>query len=47
MHRSIGALTSLNKNKNPTRGTAVLISPNLILTVAHNIYDKVKYKSEN
>ncbi len=40
MHRSIGAFTFLNKYKNPNAGSGVLISKNLVLTVAHNIYDK-------
>jgi hypothetical protein len=39
MHRSIGALTFLNKSKLPRVGSGVLISKNLVLTVAHNIYD--------
>jgi V8-like Glu-specific endopeptidase len=46
LHRSIGALTFLNKIKKLAKGSAALISPNLILTVAHNIYDK-SYQHEN
>lgn len=40
MHQSIGALTSLNSMKQACVGSGVLVSPNLILTSAHNIYDK-------
>ncbi len=36
----IGALTFKNKMKKSGKGTGVAISPNLILTVAHNIYDR-------
>ena len=42
-HNYIGALLSYNplsKGKE-VKGTAVLIAPNLILTVAHNFYDKL------
>ncbi len=42
-HNYIGALlsyNSLSKGKE-VKGTAVLIAPNLILTVAHNFYDKL------
>jgi V8-like Glu-specific endopeptidase len=40
-HRSIGALTYFNKNKQLECGNGVLISNNLILTTAHKIYDKM------
>jgi V8-like Glu-specific endopeptidase len=39
-HSCIGALTFVNKVKKVCKGTAVAISPNLLLTVAHNIYDR-------
>ena len=38
LHRSIGALTFLNRNKKLTMGNGTLISPDLVLTVAHNVY---------
>jgi V8-like Glu-specific endopeptidase len=41
LRRSIGALT-FQTPQDEGKGTAVLISPNLILTCAHNIYDKEK-----
>jgi V8-like Glu-specific endopeptidase len=37
----IGALTSQDKFNRTVSGSAVLISNDLILTVAHNIYDIV------
>ena len=40
LHRHIGVITSLNKYKIPLHGTSILISPDLVLTCAHNIYDK-------
>jgi hypothetical protein len=40
LHRSIGAITFLNGMKQLTMGSGVLISPDLVLTVAHNLYDK-------
>lgn len=39
LHRSIGALTFLNKNKKLNAGSGTLISRNTILTCAHNIFD--------
>ena len=42
-HNYIGCLLTynpLNRTKE-IKGTAVLIAPNLILTVAHNFYDKL------
>jgi V8-like Glu-specific endopeptidase len=45
-YRSIGALTFFNKKKQPGCGSGVLISNNLVLTAAHNIYDKA-YECEN
>jgi V8-like Glu-specific endopeptidase len=39
-HRWIGALIFKDKFGRPGKGSAVLISNNLILTAAHNIYDK-------
>jgi V8-like Glu-specific endopeptidase len=42
LHRSIGALSFLTPNKRVAAGSGVLISRNLILTAAHNLYDKVK-----
>lgn len=39
LHRSIGALTFLNKNKRLIAGTGALISKDTILTCAHNIFD--------
>ena len=38
-HRWIGALVSHDRFGNWAYGTAVLISNDLILTVAHNIYN--------
>jgi hypothetical protein len=40
LHRSIGALTFLNKKMQICAGTGTLISRDLVLTVAHNIFDK-------
>lgn len=40
LRKSLGALTFETRN-GIGKGTAVLISGNLILTCAHNIYDKV------
>jgi hypothetical protein len=40
LHRSIGALTSLDTKKQLCLGSGVAISRNLVLTAAHNIYDK-------
>lgn len=40
--RSVGALTYLNVKKEQMFGTGVLISKDLILTAAHNLYDKVE-----
>jgi V8-like Glu-specific endopeptidase len=40
IHRSIGAFTFTNSSKLPCAGSGVLVSRNLILTAAHNLYDK-------
>lgn len=40
-HRSIGGMTFLTKLKQMGMGSGVLISKNLFLTAAHNIYDKL------
>lgn len=40
LHRSIGALVFLNRNKQRSVGSGTLISNDLILTAAHNIYDQ-------
>jgi V8-like Glu-specific endopeptidase len=45
-HRSIGALIFYIKNKGPGCGSGVIVSKNLVLTAAHNIYDK-DYDCEN
>jgi hypothetical protein len=45
-HRLIGVLLFTVKGGGIGRGTAVLISKNLIMTVAHNIYDR-NYDCEN
>jgi V8-like Glu-specific endopeptidase len=42
VHRSIGAMTYRNMNKQLGTGSGVLISENLVLTTAHNIYDRDK-----
>ena len=40
-HRHIGALIFTSRRiKRPGKGTATLISPNLIITSAHNLYNK-------
>jgi V8-like Glu-specific endopeptidase len=39
-HNCIGALTFVNKVKKVCKGTGVAISPDLVLTVAHNVYDR-------
>jgi V8-like Glu-specific endopeptidase len=41
-----GAFTFININKDPSAGSGVLISRNLVLTAAHNLYDK-ENKQEN
>ncbi len=43
-HSSIGALTSTLKNQPQyvIPSSAFLISPNLLLTAAHNVYDRKK-----
>jgi V8-like Glu-specific endopeptidase len=46
MHRSMVALTFLDGMRRPCVGSGVLISPNLVLTAAHNVYDK-EYKCEH
>lgn len=46
LHRSVGAITFLNKYKKFATGSGVLISRNIILTAAHNFYDKQRL-SEN
>jgi V8-like Glu-specific endopeptidase len=40
VHSSIGAFTFINSKKLPCAGSGVLISRNLVLTAAHNLYDK-------
>ena len=40
-HKHIGALTfQSTKSPIPGKGSATLISPDLLLTAAHNLYDK-------
>ena len=46
MHRSIGALIFLNTDGQMGFGSAVLISENLVLTAAHNVFNR-KLKAEN
>ena len=38
-HKLIGALT-YNSLQNQVQGSGILISPDLVLTCAHNLYDK-------
>jgi V8-like Glu-specific endopeptidase len=45
-HRWIGALTFEVSKGQVGKGSAILISSNLILTVAHNIYDR-KYQTSH
>lgn len=40
LHRSIGALMFSDKNGKQAAGTGVLISKDIVLTSAHNIFDK-------
>ena len=41
IHKHIGALTSKSRNSpNLIKGTGTLISDNLVLTAAHNLYDR-------
>jgi V8-like Glu-specific endopeptidase len=46
LHRSIVALTFLTPYKQYAVGTGFLISANLVLTAAHNLYEK-RYNLEN
>jgi V8-like Glu-specific endopeptidase len=46
LHRSMVALTFVNGMRKLCVGSGVLISPNLVLTAAHNVYDK-NYQSEH
>lgn len=41
MHRSIGGMHFLTSNKKTCVGTGVLISKDLLLTAAHNIYNNI------
>jgi V8-like Glu-specific endopeptidase len=45
-HRWIGALVSKDGFERPSKGSAVLLSKNIILTAAHNLYDK-EYEGTN
>jgi hypothetical protein len=40
IHRSIGCLTFLDGTKRMGVGTGTVIAPDLVLTAAHNFYDK-------
>ena len=40
LHKNIGALKIKSYKKGRIMGTGVLISPNLVLTSAHNVYDR-------
>ncbi len=40
LHRSIGAVSCLNSEKELYYGSGVLISKNLVLTCAHNLFDR-------
>lgn len=46
-HNAIGAITFRHhtiQGKNINNGTGFLVAPNLVLTVAHNVYDKIGKK---
>ncbi len=42
LHRSIGSLSWLNKKKQLLVGSGVIISKNIVITAAHNIYSKIE-----
>ena len=46
LHRSVGALSWKDRYKGEHIGTGILISKNLVLTSAQNIYNKA-YNSQN
>lgn len=46
LHRSLRALTFIDKDEQIGFGNAVQISKDIILTAAHNIYNR-KYKTDN
>ena len=39
-HKHLGAITYTTMNTNTGTGTGLLISPNLVLTAAHVVFDK-------
>jgi V8-like Glu-specific endopeptidase len=47
IHQSIGGFTFSNVNKDSSAGSGVLISKNLVLTAAHNLYDKKSQQELN
>jgi V8-like Glu-specific endopeptidase len=47
IYQSIGGFTFINVKKESSAGSGVLISRNLVLTAAHNLYDKKSQQEFN